>query len=109
MIADTVELTKIPEEDENIDLFNDTTNIRHIKNLGLDPNDEDFLLGKWCYDTPGVVQPAQIINILHTAELVKVLPKEMILPRIFRLKHGYSLFIGGLVRLDYISGSAPAL
>lgn len=76
--------------------------------LGLDPDDPDFKYGKWCYDTPGVVHEAQILNLLTGSELLKVLPKTEIIPRNFRLKPGYTLFIGGIARLDYVSGSSSA-
>nr|CAD7426674.1 unnamed protein product [Timema monikensis] len=31
---------------------------------GLDPHDKDFSLSRWCYDTPGTVQPDQVRDIV---------------------------------------------
>uniref|UniRef100_A0A1B6D2K2 G domain-containing protein n=1 Tax=Clastoptera arizonana TaxID=38151 RepID=A0A1B6D2K2_9HEMI len=70
---------------------------------GLNPNDKDFIDGRWFYDTPGTVQPDQIIDLLTIEELDKTLPKETILPRTFKIKPKQSLFIAGLGRLDYLS------
>lgn len=30
--------------------------------LGIDERDPKFMQSKWCYDTPGVVQPDQVIT-----------------------------------------------
>lgn len=41
---------------------------------------------------------------MTTDEIIKVIPKEMIRPRVFLLKPGMSLFLAGLGRLDLIDG-----
>lgn len=70
-------------------------------------NEEDDLYkqSKWCFDTPGVVQNEQVLNLLTTEELLKVIPREMILPRTYLFKCGMSLFLAGLARVDYLEGS----
>lgn len=77
---------------------------KNILPTGLDPHDSNFTRCKWFYDTPGVVQKNQLINLLTTQELSITLPKTVVTPRIFHLKSGTSLFIGGLARLDFVSG-----
>ncbi|KAF7279172.1 hypothetical protein GWI33_007583 [Rhynchophorus ferrugineus] len=72
--------------------------------MGVNENHPDYIASKWCYDTPGVVHPDQIIHLLTTEELVKTLPRNLIRPETFCVKPGTSLFIGGLARLDYVSG-----
>lgn len=66
----------------------------------LDERDGEFATSKWCYDTPGVVQPEQTLNLLTTAELLLTIPRRMLVPRTFRLMVGQTLFLAGLGRLD---------
>lgn len=56
------------------------------------------------YDTPGIITSKQIYHILSGEELKKVMPKKQILPAVYRLAPGSTLFIGGLARFDYIDG-----
>ncbi|XP_058444789.1 nitric oxide-associated protein 1 [Malaya genurostris] len=72
--------------------------------LTLNEKSDIYINSKWCYDTPGVVQPDQITNLLTTDELLAVFPKRMIRPRAFLLKTGMTLFLAGLGRLDYLEG-----
>lgn len=60
---------------------------------------------KWFYDTPGVVQNDQIINLLTTDELLDVVPKKALWPRVLMVKPGQSLFLAGLGRVDFIGGT----
>lgn len=93
--------------------------------LTLNEKSEKYKLSKWCFDTPGVVQPdsvslnyscytkildsnyiltLQILNLLTIEEIMKVIPREMIKPRTFLFKPNMSLFLGGLGRLDFLDG-----
>lgn len=72
--------------------------------LTLNEKSDDYINSKWCYDTPGVVQPDQITNLLTTDELLLTIPKQMIRPRAYLLKTGLTLFLAGLGRLDYLDG-----
>lgn len=95
------------ERDESSDPFSIRADIIQKdakKILGIDTAHPRYALGKWCYDTPGTVQPDQIINLLTHEELLKVLPKELIRPRSFSVTSGKSLFLGGLARLDILYG-----
>ncbi|XP_041786446.1 nitric oxide-associated protein 1-like isoform X1 [Anopheles merus] len=70
----------------------------------LNEKNEKYINSKWCYDTPGVVQPDQILDLLTTEEIVLTVPKQIIRPRIYLLKRGMTLLLGGLGRLDFVEG-----
>lgn len=72
--------------------------------LSIDENAKEYITSKWCFDTPGVVQPQQILNLLTTEELLLTIPKQMIIPRTFLIKPNMTLFLAGLGRVDYLSG-----
>ncbi|KAK8399310.1 hypothetical protein O3P69_003431 [Scylla paramamosain] len=73
---------------------------------GINPKHEQYALSKWCYDTPGTVQPEQMIHLLTHKELMKVLPRHLLRPETFCLQSGYSLLLAGLARLDLLYSSA---
>lgn len=56
------------------------------------------------YDTPGIITDKQIYNYLSNEEMRKVMPKKQIVPSVYRLEPGTTLFIGGLARFDYVEG-----
>lgn len=56
------------------------------------------------FDTPGLMIPHQITNILDSNDLSMVVPAKSVVCTTFRLGEGKSLFIGGLARLEIISG-----
>lgn len=70
--------------------------------LSINEQSKDYVHSKWCFDTPGVEQPDQVFNLLTTEELLLVIPKQMITPRVFLMKPGMSLFLAGLGRVDYL-------
>lgn len=74
--------------------------------FGIDENDDFYKHGRWCYDTPGVVHPDQVINLLTTDELLLTLPRQIISPRSFIFKPGQTLLLAGLGRLDLVTGPA---
>lgn len=65
-------------------------------------NEAMYARSKWCFDTPGVMDGNQILPLLTTNEILKVLPTRMIRPRMYYVKSGMSIFIAGLARLDII-------
>lgn len=75
--------------------------------MGIEETSRAYLLSKWCYDTPGVVHPEQILSILTLDELKYVLPKSQLKPRTYYLQHGSTLFLAGLGRLDFIYSEMP--
>ena len=71
----------------------------------LDENKDEYKYGRWCYDTPGTIQPDQVLDLLTTQELLTVLPKQIISPRTFILHANQTIFLGGIGRLDYLKGN----
>ena len=70
----------------------------------FNPDDPDFVRGKWCYDTPGTVCDDQIINLLTQEEVMTTLPQDPIRARTFLIHVGQSLLLGGIGRLDLLRG-----
>ncbi|RKP20643.1 hypothetical protein ROZALSC1DRAFT_27896 [Rozella allomycis CSF55] len=66
-----------------------------------------FPANGFVYDTPGINNPHSFSNVLKLKEIEMISLKEKIVPVSWRVKQGQSLFIGGLVRLDYVSGTEP--
>ncbi|XP_068220839.1 nitric oxide-associated protein 1 [Palaemon carinicauda] len=95
----------VKEPEEKMDSFS-LNSSKHpgnsIKIMGINESHKDYANSKWCYDTPGTVQPDQIINLLTHEELMKVLPRRLIRPQTFSLTSSKTLFIGGLARLDLL-------
>jgi len=56
------------------------------------------------YDTPGVILPGSLTNLLPQDELKVVLPNKKLMARNIRLSNGESLLLGGYVRVDMTSG-----
>ncbi|XP_011698761.1 PREDICTED: nitric oxide-associated protein 1 [Wasmannia auropunctata] len=79
---------------------------KHTQQLGFDENKEEYKYSRWCYDTPGTIQPDQVLDLLTTQELLLVLPKKIIFPRTFVLHVNQTIFLGGLGRLDYVEGNS---
>lgn len=55
-------------------------------------------------DTPGLVNENQITHYLSPKAIKAVTPKKEIKPKGFQLDSSQTLFIGGLARIDFISG-----
>ncbi|KAK4316877.1 hypothetical protein Pmani_012008 [Petrolisthes manimaculis] len=103
IVGKTFIKSKEPEEiGDPFSMKMTTTSGMHPEIVGINPMGKDYKLSKWCYDTPGTVQPDQIINLLSHEELLKLLPRHIILPQTLTLKTGESLFVGGLARLDLL-------
>lgn len=64
-----------------------------------------FKNSKWLFDTPGVIQNEQIINLLTSEELLYTIPKATLWPRVFYLLPGQTIFLAGIGRVDYIGGA----
>lgn len=79
---------------------------KHTQQFGLDENREEYKYSRWCYDTPGTIQPDQVLDLLTTQELLSVLPKKIISPRTFVLHVDQTIFLGGIGRLDYVKGDS---
>ncbi|KAK7110305.1 hypothetical protein V1264_014200 [Littorina saxatilis] len=59
----------------------------------------------WCHDTPGVVNPEQVINLLEPEELATVLPRSLVQPQCVVVKPGQVLFVTGMGRIDFVEGN----
>ncbi|CAH1643793.1 unnamed protein product [Spodoptera littoralis] len=66
-----------------------------------------FAKSKWLYDTPGVIHPDQVLSLLSTEELLVTIPKQLIKPQTYYIYEGYTLFIGGLARVDLVDSAEP--
>ncbi|KAF2078357.1 hypothetical protein CYY_000341 [Polysphondylium violaceum] len=53
------------------------------------------------FDTPGIDSPHQMIKLLNMEELKKLIPKEKVKPTVIHMSSGKTLFLGGLVRIDF--------
>lgn len=58
----------------------------------------------WLFDTPGIFSETQIIKYLSEEELKKITPQKRLRPVVERISPGRTIFIGGLARMDYVSG-----
>lgn len=91
------------DQDEVTDPFSMGGGLPKI--LSLNENSDELRTSKWCYDTPGVMHPEQILSLLTTEELLKVIPSGIVRPRTYFMKPNTSLLLAGLGRLDFIDGS----
>lgn len=64
------------------------------------PFDDDTAL----IDTPGIIHDGQLTVGLSHKTLKQILPTTEVRPRIYQLNPDQTLFIGGLVQVDYVSG-----
>jgi ribosome biogenesis GTPase YqeH len=55
-------------------------------------------------DTPGLINENQLTHYLGSKTLKMVTPKKEIKPKVYQLESKQTLFIGGLARVDFISG-----
>jgi ribosome biogenesis GTPase A len=60
---------------------------------------EDFYL----IDTPGLFDQGNILNFVEKDMIKNLSPKKQIKPKIYQVKKGQALIIGGIIRIDYIS------
>lgn len=58
------------------------------------------------YDTPGLMVSHQLTNLLDEKDLRAVVPSKAVEKVTYRLSEGKALFIGGLARVEVISGRA---
>jgi len=73
-----------------------TLEFTRIKNFHL-----DFTV----YDTPGIPNPAQITTYMEDPKaIIKTIPKKQLKPFTFVVRPGESVWLGGLVRIDLLTG-----
>lgn len=60
--------------------------------------------GSYIYDTPGVLNRHQYLRYLTKKSLKIALPQKEIKPLVYQLDPEQTLFVGGLARMDFVSG-----
>lgn len=55
-------------------------------------------------DTPGLIDPSNIVNTLEVKNLKKIYPHKEIKPKTYQIKKGQSIIIEDFVRIDYVEG-----
>lgn len=60
--------------------------------------------GSYLFDTPGIVNEAQMTHYISEKDLKLLLPTSEIKQRIYQLNDQQTLFIGGLARFDFLKG-----
>jgi len=56
------------------------------------------------FDTPGIINEHQLVHYIDKSDFKTITPKKEIKPQAYQLNSGQTLFIGGLARLDFVSG-----
>lgn len=56
------------------------------------------------FDTPGVINRSQMSHYLSTKDIKAITPNKEIKARVYQINHQQTLFVGGLIRLDFIKG-----
>ncbi|XP_043490477.1 nitric oxide-associated protein 1 isoform X1 [Polistes fuscatus] len=88
------------------DSFSSNSSKFNRAKFGLDETSSEYKDSRWCYDTPGTIQPDQIMDLLTIDEILKTMPNQIISPRTFVVQPRETIFIGGLGRLDYLEGNS---
>jgi len=65
--------------------------------------------GKSLYDTPGLLVPGTITQLLTPEELKMVCPKKKVEPITFRVSSGKCVLVGGLAKIEVVDDSRPFL
>lgn len=60
--------------------------------------------GSYIIDTPGIVNPKQMVHFVSKKDLKKLIPTKEIKPRVYQLNEQQTLFFGGLIRFDFVRG-----
>jgi ribosome biogenesis GTPase YqeH len=60
--------------------------------------------GNFIIDTPGIVYPSRLTEMIPKSLLQAVLPDKPLKPLVYQLNEQQTLFIGGLARFDFVSG-----
>lgn len=60
--------------------------------------------GHYIIDTPGIVYPSRLTELVPKRDLHKLLPDKGIKPMVFQLNEGQTLFFGALARFDFVKG-----
>ncbi|RUS86449.1 hypothetical protein EGW08_005764 [Elysia chlorotica] len=89
--------------DGSLEYENNTKSIK--EEYDADQYDSSY----WTFDTPGVINPDQVFNLMTPKEMTFLAPSTMIIPRCLVLKPQETLFVSGLFRLDLIESAATII
>lgn len=81
----------------------------HFPGTTLDQIQIPLEYGQQIVDTPGIVKPIQVAKFLQPDELHYLSPQKEIHPKIYQLTPPQTLFLGGLARLDFLSGQPATI
>ncbi|RKD24665.1 ribosome biogenesis GTPase YqeH [Ammoniphilus oxalaticus] len=56
------------------------------------------------FDTPGIINKDQIVHMVDPEDLKLISPETRINPKVFQLNDQQTLFLGGMARVDFVSG-----
>ena len=76
----------------------------HFPGTTLDVIDIPLDDGQTMYDTPGIINHHQMAHYVSEDGLKTITPKKESKPRVYQLNDGQTLFLGGLARLDFVTG-----
>lgn len=65
--------------------------------------------GSFIIDTPGIIHRGQMAHHLAPGDLRYISPRKEIKPRTFQLNPGQTLFMGGVARMDFVSGEKQGM
>ena len=89
-------------EGENITNIKDLVGER-VKEARIEYKHESYEnKAAWFYDTPGVLGTREIVRHFSKQELQIAFPLGLVMPRIYWMRPGQTLFVGGLIRIDLI-------
>lgn len=87
----------------------DVITTSHFPGTTLDMIDIPLDDDSYMFDTPGIIQSHQMTHYVTDKELKVIMPKKEIKPKVYQLNEEQSLFLGGLVRVDYKKGGRRSL
>lgn len=82
----------------------DVITTSHFPGTTLAKIEIPFKDGCFLIDTPGIIHPHQMTHYLKKKDLRIISPVKEIKPKVYQLNEKQTLFLGGLARLDFISG-----
>lgn len=60
--------------------------------------------GRYIIDTPGIVYPSRLTELVPKSVLKTILPEQALKPLVYQLNPRQTLFFGALARLDFVEG-----
>lgn len=60
--------------------------------------------GKYIIDTPGIVYPTRLTELVERTDLGSIMPDRPLKPMVYQLNEGQTLFFGAMARFDFVQG-----